>query len=232
MTLRKDLPPQVARFLQRSLPLELQSPHSVRITQRGRMWLKPRGRSLRFEASGSFEIARVAFSWQARFSFAGPLALSVVDEYVDGAGRLEAPLLGLPVQRQSGREVTRGEVLRYLAELPWAPYAMGRNPELEWRELDADAVEVAAHVGRDHLAVRFDFEGASIVRASSEMRALRERGEWVQRPWTGEYSSYEILGGMRLPCEAEVSWELASGRFVYWHGRVISAELLEEPFAP
>lgn len=195
------------------------------------MWLKPGGRALRFTAVQHVAVDRVAFSWRARFSLAGPLAITVVDEYAHGAGRLEARVLGLPLQREEGPETVAGEALRYLAELPWAPHAMAENGELEWRELDERTLEVATSVGGRRLVVGMDLDDAGdIVRTSSEMRSLRLGKAWVTAPWRGEVGEYAVLGGVRVPSHAEVSWELESGPYVYWRGRVTSVELLDEPF--
>jgi hypothetical protein len=193
--------------------LENSLPDVVRITQEGRMRQKPDGRFLRFTATEELEVRRVGFTWRARF----PLGIRVVDGYEEGAGRLEVRLLGVPIQRRAGPELARDEALRYLAELPWVPYAMAHNPELEWREVADNAVEVAA----SPLFVRFDFdESGDIVRASSGMRRL----EGKPTPWGGDYSDYAVLGGLRVPTSAEVYWELESGRFVYWCGRVLTAQ--------
>jgi Family of unknown function (DUF6544) len=179
------------------------------------MWLKPGGRALRFRAVEELEARRVAFSWRARF----PFGLRVVDGYDGKDGRLDVRLLGLPVQRQRGQEITEGEILRYLAELPWVPPAKELNNELEWRNVDERTVEVAAK----GLTVRLDLDSnGDVVRASSALR--RYQGE--PTPWAGEYSAYQTLGGMRLPTAAAVSWELETGRYVYWAGRVTSAEAL------
>lgn len=176
------------------------------------MWLKPGGRALPFTAVEELEVGRIAFSWRARFSF----GLRVVDGYDGEEGRLDVRLLGLPLKRQRGPEITEGEILRYLAELPWVPPATDRNAELEWRQLDARTTEV----GTQGLTVRRELDDhGDVVRVSSEMR----RYEGKPTPWAGEYSRYETLGGMRLPTRAEVWWDLESGRYVYWRGRVIAA---------
>jgi hypothetical protein len=205
-------PALVARYLERALVGEA-VPEVVRIEQEGRMWMKPGGRALRFKAVEEFDVRRVAFSWKARF----PWGLRVSDGYSEGAGKLDVRFLGLPLQRQAGPELNEGEALRYLAELPWVPHAMTHNPELEWRALEQDAVEVV----RGALAARFDFDtDGDIVRASSQMR----RYEGERRPWGGEYSDYRVLDGLRLPTSAEVYWELPAGRFVYWRGRVLTVQ--------
>jgi hypothetical protein len=221
----------VQRYVERALPGDRYAPRQVRITQEGEMRQKPGGRALRFTASQRFAVDRVAFSWHARFPVVGPLALEVVDDYDRGEGKLEVRMFSVPVQRQQGRETVIGEALRYLAELAWVPYAIANNRELDWRELDDGQAEVATAVHGERLAVEVEFDGAGdIVRTSSRMRPIRIEKRWVRRPWSGEFREYAHLGGIRIPTEAEAYWDLEQGRFVYWRGRVTSAELLAEPF--
>jgi hypothetical protein len=221
----------VQRYVERALPGGRDAPKQVRITQEGEMRQKPGGRALRFTASQRFAVDRVAFSWRARFPVVGPLALEVVDDYDRGEGKLEVRVFRVPVQRQRCRETVIGEALRYLAELAWAPHAIANNRELEWRELDDGKAEVATAVLGERLAVEVEFDGAGdIVRTSSHMRLLRIDKRWVRRPWGGAFREYARLGGIRIPTEAEAYWDLEQGRFVYWRGRVTSAELLDEPF--
>jgi uncharacterized protein DUF6544 len=225
------LPEHVRRYLQRALPLGNAVPRQMRITQKGQMWQKPGARAMQFTATQHFAVDRVAFSWRARFSIIGPVAIKVVDEYADGAGRLEVLVLGFPVKRDGGREMVIGEALRYLAELPWAPHAMARNRELGWRELDDRAVEVAAIVLGERLVVKVEFDDAGdIVAASSQMRPLARGGVWKPMPWGGAFRDYQTFNGIRVPTKAEVYWELPEGRFVYWRGTVDSATALDQPF--
>src|SRR5919108_31860 len=143
-------------YAERALPADTPIPRQIRITQRGEMWQKPDGRAMRFTATQSLAVERVAFSWQARFPLVGPLALRVVDDYADGDGKLEVRLFGLPLQRQRDPETVAGEALRYLAELPFVPPAIVHNRELEWRQLDERRVEVSAHLGGERLVVELE----------------------------------------------------------------------------
>lgn len=219
------------RHLEHALPRERVVPRQVRITQQGRMRQKPGGRAMRFAAVQRFAVERIAFSWQARFPVVGPLAIRIVDDYADGEGKLEGRMLGVPVLRQAGAEAATAQALRYLAELPWVPYAMAHNGELEWGELDARSVEAAAHVGGERLAVKVEFDDAGdIVRVSTPMRPYRVAERLVPTPWGGDFADYNVLGGMRIPTSAEVYWDLPGGRFVYWRGTVTALELLDVRF--
>jgi len=78
---------------------------------------------------------------------AAPIASArILDCYVDGEGLLEARLFGsLRLARAAGPVAGKGELMRYLAELGWAPHAMLHNPQLSWREIDATTIEVSAN---------------------------------------------------------------------------------------
>jgi len=153
-----------------------------------------------------------------------PIAIRVVDEYAGGEGRLEARLLGIPMQRQTGPETAAGEALRYLSELPWVPLAIVHNRELRWRELDARKVEVATSVGSgERVALELELDAAGdIARVFARMRPRLIGKRTVPTPWAGELGDYERLGGIRVPTRAEVRWELDEGPFVYWRGTVTS----------
>ena len=191
----------------------------------------PKGRALRFTATQSLAVERVAFSWRARFPIAGPLAMTVVDEFSDDEGSLVVRLLGCPLQRQRGPETSIGEAVRYLAELPLVPWAIAHNADLEWDGIDDRAAEVTAIVRGERLAVRFDFDAeGDIRRASAGSRAIRRDGAWVRTAWGGGFRDYQTLGGIRIPTRAEAYWDLPEGRFVYWTGTITSAIALDESF--
>lgn len=225
-----ELPALVRRYLERARPAGGTVPREVRVGQAGEMWLKPGGRRLRFTAVEQFAVEEVAFSWRARFPIAPFVSLQVVYRYASGEGALEGRLFReVPVMRASGPELGVGEAMRYLAELPWVPHAMLANPELEWRELDAQTVEVATRVGSASAAVRLGFDAAGdIVGAFAEARPRPEGKASVPTPWGGVFHDYGVLDGIRVPLHAEVSWELPQGRFSYWRGTITSLELSPE----
>jgi hypothetical protein len=175
-----------------------------------------------------FAVTEVAFSWRARFPIVPLVSLRVLDRYAVGEGRLEASLFGLPIMRARGQATAEGEAMRYLAELPWVPQAMAVNRQLEWRELDGQTVEVATRVGSRSVAVRLELDDeGDIVRASAPARPRPEGKKIVPRPWGGVFADFAVVGEIRVPHYAEVSWDLAEGPFTYWRGAVTSVELVD-----
>jgi hypothetical protein len=220
------LPALVQRYVERTLPPGGSLPKLLRITQTGEMWQKPGGRALRFTAVEELAVGEVAFSWQAWFRMAPLISFRVHDWYRAGEGGLGARLLGLPVMSSRGVEVAQGEAMRYLTELPWVPHALVANRQLSWRELDATSVEVATRVVEATVAVRLEFDGAGdIVGAFADARPRREGKANVPTPWTGDFSAYDVVGGIRMPTRGEVRWELPEGPFTYWRGKVTEIEL-------
>ena len=185
------------------------------------MHMRPGSPGMRFTATEHLEATRVAFTWRARFR---PLRLPLeaVDAYDAGRGLLELRIARVRVRRQRGPELALSESLRYLAELPWMPHALTRNPELEWTQIDEYTVEVATRIEGTRAAVTFDFDAAGDIIRASALRRRQEGKSWVETPWGGDFDDYTVLGGVRLPAAAQVYWEHEGERFVYWRGRVLS----------
>ena len=100
----------------------------VKLTQTGRM-----KRSLDTEAWMAFTATQTIstraceFDWKAQ---AGPLGvISARDALKDDEGRFDITALGvIPIARvEHSAALMRGELMRYLAELAWAPHAILLN---------------------------------------------------------------------------------------------------------
>lgn len=222
-----QLPELVRRYLARTLPTGEQVPAAVRVQQSGKMWQRPGGRATSFRATEDFAVDRVAFSWRARFPIVGPLALTVVDEFADGIGRLRLSLLGVPLRTMTGPPTNVGEAMRYLSELAWAPQAIPSNPDLAWRELDARTVEVSTSVDGSNAVVELGFNDAGDIVRATGTRPFAVGKAFVPTPWGGDFSNYASFNGTRIPTYGEAWWELPEGRFVYWAGQITALQLVQ-----
>lgn len=188
------------------------------------MVLKPGARARRFTAEEELAIDRVSFAWKARFPVLGPISLRVTDSYQDEQGLLKVRLGGLPLQRNRGPELARGEAFRYLAELAWAPPAVLANPSLEWVELDQRTAEVATRVRQDRIGIRLLFDDAAEITQTVAERPRVEAENPITR-WVGEYRDYPDFGGVVVPTHGDVRWEPPTGPFTYWRATITSFEL-------
>lgn len=198
----------------------------VRLTQAGRMKRKL-GTStwLQFRATQTIATDHCEFAWTARF---GPFGLiRVSDTLADDAGRLAVTALGfIPLARAGPTPaLTRGELMRYLGELPLAPGAMLTNRHLRWRSDGPDRLVVGA--GDGPLAAEVTFTLDSAGRVATIFAADRPRSPtapFLPTPWRGEYSDYRQHRGQWLPFTAEVAWEVDGISETYWQGRMQSWE--------
>lgn len=149
------------------------------------------------------------------------LSAHVLDCYVNGEGLLDTRLCGSwPLAQLTGPEVSKGELMRYLAELIWAPHAMLHNPELSWREIDATTVEVSARSAHGPARVRLVFDNSDIIRMEADDRPRAAGRRIVPTRWQGSCSGYREIGGCRIPTEAVVSWLLDGEPFEHWRGKI------------
>lgn len=176
-------------------------------------------------AEQTISVHEPGFVWLARVQLAPFLPARILDAYVDGEGLLEVRLLGsLRLARATGPQVSRGELMRYLAELAWAPHAMLHNPHLRWREIEMNTVEVSADSAAGPVRVRLVFEDGDIARIEADDRPRTVGRATVPTAWRGRFFDYREMGGCRIPTRAEVSWLLDDGPFTCWRGEVTAFE--------
>lgn len=215
-----DLPEPLARFVERSGAI---APGTDRVMfeQRGEMRLKPGARFLPFTAEQWMATREVAFCWHARAKMAPLLTAVVEDAYEDGHGRLDAKMWGaVPVAHGEGPDVDRGEVQRYLAELPWNPRAFRENPALRFEARPDRRVRVWTGEPSCYVDLTFDAEGDIAASGCDN----RPRGDEGPHRWQGRFFDYVELGGLRVPRRGEVAWLLDEGEFLYWRGEVTGLE--------
>jgi hypothetical protein len=220
-----NLPPEA-----RALALHLGAcpdapPSMVRLRQHGAMRDRPGGRWMRFRARQRIDIRRPQFEWRAA---AGPFGcVSVIDSLLAGEAALAVRLLGLlPIAGvRGGAAAAKGEVMRYLAELAWAPDAILWNAALDWTVTDQRTLCVAAGQGpaRGEVELRLD-EGGRIGEVVAPDRPRKEGAAFVERQWRGRFFDYRHHAGRWLPFAGEVGWVL-DGSFVAWHGRLLSWQI-------
>jgi hypothetical protein len=178
---------------------------------------------MRFYARQTVDLRRPAFEWRAS---AGPLGcISVTDALRDEEARLEVRAFRYfrVAAVKGGAAAAKGEIMRYLAELAWAPDAILANPALAWRLVDGRTLCVSAGCGgaRGEVLLRLDSCGR-IAAVAAEDRPRKEADGFVERPWRGFFSDYRQHQGRWLPFAAKVGWLLDGHTFIAWRGRILS----------
>ena len=219
----ESLPPPVRRYFRAVLKDGQPIISGVRLAHEGQFNMgETEAKWSRFTSSQVAITRRPGFDWDGRINIAPGMNVFVHDAYVAGEGMLHVELLGLVTLADihGTPEAAQGELMRFLAEAAWYPTALLPSQGVRWEAIDdmsarATLVDGATTVSLDF---RFDTEGLiSGVRAAARYRTVN--GVLIATPWQGRFWDYEIRGGMRVPLEGEVAWELPEGLWPYWRGR-------------
>lgn len=174
-----------------------------------------------FRARQTMTIDRIGFVWRAR---TGPLGcVSVTDALEDRGPRLSVTALGVvPLVRVvADDKLIKGELLRYLAELPYCPDAILHNHGLRWEAPDADVLRVTgAHSG---VSARIEFTlnaDGFITSAYAPDRPRLEGKTSVEGPWRCTLGDYRPHQGRRLPFAAQAAWIIDGEETPVWRGRI------------
>ncbi len=216
---RIDLPAQVVALAARLGARADGNLGYVTFRQTGQMWQAPGAKPMAFSADQTIRLDAPGFLWRA--SFGG--MISVADYFVGKNGGMEVRALGAVALTSvvGGAVANKGEIMRYLAELPLSPDAILFNNELDWTVIDSKTIKVASGAAdsRGEVTLFVDDNGL-ISRMRAEARPYAEKdGQFSERPWVGRFWDYQTVGGRTIPIQAEVAWELEAGEFVYWRGK-------------
>jgi hypothetical protein len=212
------VPAIIQSFVRRAVG-ENPVPNTVWLSQRGEMRANLGDSWRPFTAEQVISIREPGFAWLAQMQVAPLVSVRVLDCYAGGEGLLEARLCGsLRLARAAGPRASKGELMRYLAELAWAPHAMLHNPQLSWREIDPTTVEVSAESRAGPARVRLIFENGDITRIEADDRPRMVGRSIVPTRWQVRCCDYREMNGCRIPTSAVVSWMLEDGSFEYWRG--------------
>ncbi len=194
----------------------------VKLTQTGRMKRKLGAEAwMAFTAAQTISTRACDFHWRAR---AGPFGIvTAYDALKNGEARFDIMALGfIPIARaEHSSALIRGELMRYLAEIAWAPDAILLNTALRWREDAPDRLAVSAGTGERaaEVILHLDNEGR-IASAFAPDRPRSATSPVLPTPWRGRFSDYRLHGRTWLPCAGEVVWEIDAKQETYWLGRI------------
>ena len=215
--------PAEVRDLARRLSPAHAGESSVMLTQTGTMRDQPDDREMRFRAHQTIALRQPAFRWQAS---TGPFGcISIIDAFENGAATLQVRAVGLfrLANIKGGAAAAKGEAMRYLAELAWAPDAIRDNPHLEWSVSDAETFSVGLRLGAERVAVQMKLDARGrIASVSAPDRPRKEASGFIERPWFGRFFDYREHLGRWLPYSAEAGWVLDGHEFVAWRGNIRS----------
>ncbi len=186
----------------------------------------------RFSARQTLAVTSCAFDWHARF---WPLGyLSVTDALLAGRGQLDVTALGvIPLVRSAPSvALTKGEMQRYLAELPFVPDAILHNRALGWRVMGPNQIAVSCGPAAMQTEVVFALNAdGRVASATATDRPRSIKPPHLPTPWRGEFSDYRHQHGRWVPFAGQVAWVIEGVETPYWRGVLTHWAMSSPPFA-
>ncbi len=179
-----------------------------------------------FRSVQHFTSRAPGFVWAADIRMSSLVPVYVRDELIAGSGAMRARLLGLvPVADAAGTPaLASGALHRWLAEAVWFPTALLPSAFLHWSAVDDSTALATATAGGTTVSLAFRFRPDSLVRFVETPARMRDvNGEAVPTPWRVTLTHWHWRGDVRVPMRGEVTWDLPSGPWTYWRGRITDA---------
>ena len=220
------LPPPVARY--RELAVGDRAPvRTLRLSHGGTFCTSPTASPVPIRGTQLFTADPPGFVWTARIRMAPGVWIDARDMTAGGEGSMRVLLdATVSLADSHGPQLDQGSALRLLAEMVWFPSSLFDARYVTWSPIDADHARAKLRVGGREVSGVFQF-GHDGLPAGMTAERFSDNGEL--RPWGGVYRDWRTISGMRVPFEAEVAWQLASGPFTYAHWLIDAMDYDEAP---
>jgi hypothetical protein len=224
----QQLPAPVAKYFRSALKEGQPLVRSAQIVQVGEFRAREADdRWSPFEAKQYFSSQPPGFVWDASIRTAPLMKVRVRDAYVAEQGSMQAKILSLVsvVDEYRKAELNTGALQRYLAEAVWFPTALLPSQRITWSPIAHNKALATLTDAGTTVSLEFHFNAVGeITGVSTSGRYRAVDGKFELTPWVGHFRHYEERGGMRIPVEGEVQWQLPTGAFPYWRGRLVTVE--------
>lgn len=224
-----QVPEPVQRVAERAGAGRGEQVRAIRLTQSAEMQMSADQPWQPLSARQVISVTEPGFAWVAQ-SRVGPINLiTVLDAFTAGAGQLRVRFLGaIPLANAEGPDLSLGEAMRYLAELPWAPDAILCNGAIGWSVAVDGWLEARLRLdGQDALVrLRADETGDIVEITATGRPAMQPDGSTALMDWRGVFSDHADMGGRRIPLVGEVGYVEGGQYRPYWRGRITGYELV------
>lgn len=214
LKLIKGQPEPVQRYFRYSLTENQSFISYVRLLHRGEF--KPKDSWVNIKGEEYFTTQKPGFIW------IGKTALVLAkDSYIEGIGNLQVKIFSLiKIVDGKGEEFNQGELLRWLGEAPLFPTALLPSANLRWEPIDTNSAKAIFTDHKITVESVFSFNEDGQI---TQFKAKRYY-ETTLEDWTGYYSDYREINGMKIPFDLEVEWNLESGDLKYAKFKIESIE--------
>jgi hypothetical protein len=158
--------------------------------------------------AGQILVKGRGFVWKAA-ARKGPLAVTVRDHYLDGAGRMRIALFGLiPVVNATGSDLSKSALARLIIEGVALPSALLPGPDIQITGLDASRFTVTTHLHGETtpITLTVDPDGRPTEVTMQRWGNLTADGTYQFIPYGMEMVDERTFGGYTIPSQFAGGW--------------------------
>jgi hypothetical protein len=227
-TIKEDdlahLPDIIQNYIDNINLLDNKEIKRVRLKQQGEFKLKPDSTWKTYNAEQYVNTESMSFLWYAKIRMAPFMNIHVIDEYIDGKGKLNAKLFNfITVVDEKGPKLDKGEFLRFLSEMPWYP-TFYLNKKIIWNSKGENVVEVELSENNITITGTILFNTDGLIKEFSAERYYTNGDDKSLEEWHGYWDSYKIINNVLIPTKFKVCWHLDDKKYCYIRGEVTDIE--------
>ncbi len=211
-----ELPSPVANWLKVSGVVGKEKTHSVWLSQKAQMKMKPEQEKWNnATAEQYFSIQNPAFVWKVDMNMPAFIKITGRDKFVDGKGEMQIKMFSLlNIVNEKGVKMDEGTLQRYLGEIVWFPTA-ALSPFITWETLDSISAKATMEYKGTKGSGTFHFnQKGDFVRYS----ALRYKGnepDAKRYEWVIEVNEHAVMNGVKIPVKMTATWKLDEGDWTW-----------------
>jgi hypothetical protein len=216
-----ELPAPVARYRQLAVG-DRSAVHTLRLRHGGTFRMSPTAKPSPIRGTQAFSADPPGFLWLGTIRMAPGVWIHARDRLVQEQGSMLVLLDDtVRLANASGLELDQGAALRLLAEMVWFPTALFDARRVTWTAIDAEHALATLRLGLLTVSATFEFGLDGLPTGVLAQRFMDQGG---LRSWRGDYRDWRTISGLRVPFEADVTWQLEAGPYTYAHWTVDSME--------
>lgn len=156
------------------------------------------------------------FIWNGEIDFAKLIWVKGIDTYFNGEGSLLIKFMsGITISNETGKEIAQAQVVRWLFEALWYPSALLPSGNLIWVGIDSSSAKILFTENEIQVDAVVHFNNDGSISKIKTQRYMTTTAGPVPTDYTGYFSEYKYVNGIRVPLHGEVEWNLDNQDFLY-----------------
>ncbi len=211
-----SLPAPVQKYFRFALSEGITEPNFVRLKQSGKFKTNINADFKDITAEQYAITNQPGFIWSGDIHLASILWIKGIDTYFNGRGDLLIKFMsGVTITKETGKEIAQAQIVRWLLEGLWYPNSLLPSENLKWKAIDSTSAILHFTENDVEVEAVFHFKDDGSVSKVTSQRYMTTTAGPALTSFTGYFSDYRELNGIKIPFHSEVEWNLDHQDFKY-----------------